>query len=54
MFFFQLGPNAYVFAINNNGYVIFHPFLRAQVNIVVFYLRWNETLAETLIQFYAG
>lgn len=26
---FQLGPNGYAFAINSNGYIIFHPNLQA-------------------------
>ena len=30
-FFPQLGPSGYAFAINNNGYIVFHPGLKAQV-----------------------
>ena len=28
---FQLGPNGYAFSINANGYIVFHPNLKAKV-----------------------
>ena len=27
----KLGPNGYAFAINSNGYIVFHPNLKAKV-----------------------
>ena len=30
---FQLGVNGYSFAVNNNGYVLYHPDLRPMVRI---------------------
>ena len=33
LFLFQLGVNGYSFAVNNNGYVLYHPDLRPMVNI---------------------
>ena len=32
---FQLGPNGYSFAINTNGYIVFHPHLKAQVQYML-------------------
>ena len=30
---FQIGPSGYVFAVNNNGMIIFHPRLKTVVSI---------------------
>ena len=43
LYLFQLGVNGYSFAVNNNGYVLYHPDLRPMVNIsrynsIVFYV----------------
>lgn len=31
----QVGPSAYMFAVNNNGMIIFHPRLRTVVRIPI-------------------
>lgn len=34
LFLSQLGPSAYGFAVNANGYVLFHPTLLSEVNVI--------------------
>ena len=31
---FQLGVNGYSFAVNNNGYILYHPDLRPMVSMI--------------------
>lgn len=41
-FAFQLGPNGYSFAINANGYVMFHPKLRVHVSFMyLLFVKWE-------------
>jgi len=29
--FLQFGPNGFAFAINSNGYIVFHPYMEIEV-----------------------
>ena len=46
LFSFQLGPNGYTFATNANGDIVFHPYLRFSVSIVV--LTFLSTVAFSI------
>lgn len=41
IYIFQIGVNAYSFAITNNGHILYHPNLRPLVSILLFFLKFT-------------